>query len=278
MANINPLAYTGRVVASTKRLGDAEFNPDSFSVSENGVVSIAGELVDITLIAAPAGQDLDIKMGDAAGANKISFLDSASVEVASLDSNGVFVAPQVNSLIFDTNVAAAGVTLQGTTLAADGTDANISITLTPKGSGIVAVDNLGLDGNTISSTNANGDINLDPNGTGNVVITSGNLSATAGHVIIAGAGKQLQVEGGAVTDFIGQATLVAGTVTVLNTNIAAGDKILVSRRGINGSIALGVFDVAITAATSFSITSRKSDATTETNDTSIVDYFIVRQV
>lgn len=36
---------------------------------------------------------------------------------------------------FDTNVAAAGVTLAGTTLAADGTDANIDITVTPKGTG-----------------------------------------------------------------------------------------------------------------------------------------------
>ena len=35
----------------------------------------------------------------------------------------------------DTNVAAAGVTLSGTTLAADGTDANIDITITPKGTG-----------------------------------------------------------------------------------------------------------------------------------------------
>lgn len=36
---------------------------------------------------------------------------------------------------FDTNVAAAGVTLSGTTLAADGTDDAISITITPKGTG-----------------------------------------------------------------------------------------------------------------------------------------------
>jgi hypothetical protein len=34
-------------------------------------------------------------------------------------------------------VAAAGVTLAGTTLAADGTDTNISLTLTPKGTGVV---------------------------------------------------------------------------------------------------------------------------------------------
>lgn len=39
----------------------------------------------------------------------------------------------INATTFDTNVAAAGVTLAGTTLAADGTDVAIPITLTPKG-------------------------------------------------------------------------------------------------------------------------------------------------
>lgn len=43
---------------------------------------------------------------------------------------------------FDTNVAAAGVTLVGTTLAADGTDANINIDLTPKGTGMVQVNGI----------------------------------------------------------------------------------------------------------------------------------------
>ena len=37
------------------------------------------------------------------------------------------------------------------------------------------VDNLRLDGNTISSTDTNGDITLDPDGTGDTIIASGNL-------------------------------------------------------------------------------------------------------
>jgi hypothetical protein len=41
---------------------------------------------------------------------------------------------------FDTDVAAAAVTLSGTTLAADGTDTNISLGITPKGSGGVGVN------------------------------------------------------------------------------------------------------------------------------------------
>jgi len=43
----------------------------------------------------------------------------------------------VKALTFDTNVAAAGVTLVGTTLSADGTDTNIDISVTPKGTGAV---------------------------------------------------------------------------------------------------------------------------------------------
>ena len=37
------------------------------------------------------------------------------------------------------------------------------------------VDNIRIDGNTISSTDTNGDITLDPNGTGDTIIASGNL-------------------------------------------------------------------------------------------------------
>lgn len=39
-------------------------------------------------INAPAGNDITIKMGDAGGVNKVSYVDSASVEVFSVDSNG----------------------------------------------------------------------------------------------------------------------------------------------------------------------------------------------
>ena len=52
--------------------------------------------------------------------------------------DGDVTVPSAHSVFagtFDTNVAAAAVTLSGTTLAADGTDTNINISLTPKGTG-----------------------------------------------------------------------------------------------------------------------------------------------
>ena len=53
--------------------------------------------------------------------------------------NSVTVTTVAKAITFDTNVAAAGVTLVGTTLSADGTDTNIDINITPKGTGAVAL-------------------------------------------------------------------------------------------------------------------------------------------
>jgi len=114
-------------------------------------------------------------------------------------------------------------------------------------------------------------------GTG-ITATTGNITATSGNVVVNGAAKQYQCHGGAVTDFIGQAVLVAGTITVANTNIAATDRIFVTRSAKNASTAYGTFEVVITPATNFVITACKADTTTETNDVSTVDYIIVRQV
>lgn len=122
---------------------------------------------------------------------------------------------------------------------------------------------------TIGSTNTTSATNLTA-GSGSVnCATDFNLTSVA---------TKITMNGGAATDFIGSATLVNGTVTVANTNIAAADVILVTREGINASTALGVFNTAITASTSFTITAlNPTDGTTQTNDVSTVKYVIFRQ-
>ena len=65
----------------------------------------------------------------------------------------------VKAGIFDTNVAAAGVTLTAVTLSADGTDTNIPINITPKGSGSVVMSSVDIaageiDGTTIGANSA----------------------------------------------------------------------------------------------------------------------------
>lgn len=99
--------------------------------------------------------------------------------------------------------------------------------------------------------------------------SDGNLSVN-GSISMPGAATQLQIEGGAVTDFVGSAVLVAGTVTVANTNIAANDLILLSRSTTGGTE--GTLSYTISAATSFTINS------SSVTDTSTIAYMIVRQL
>lgn len=115
--------------------------------------------------------------------------------------------------------------------------------------------------------------------TGDVTSTAGNLVATVGNLSLPGAGAHTEIEGGAATDFIGTATLAAGTVTVAHTGITAADRIMVTRSDINGSTALGVFEVVKTPSTNFVINARNpADGTIQTNDVSVVEYVITRQL
>ena len=80
-----------------------------------------------------------------------------------------------------------------------------------------------------------------------------------------------------VTDFIGTGVLTAGTQTIANTNIAAGDVILLTRTGVGASTALGELTYTISAGASFTVTSLGvTTATILVGDVSTYAYFIVR--
>ena len=356
-------------------------------------------------IRATAGQNMSMQMGDAGGVNKISFEDSASAEVASLDSNGVLAVSGMTSTgtsnfdgttnindSFNSNTlintgtstgtvsignalagaitadTAAGISLDGATAsnftvtgAVDLTLAStlgavivssgeaaadaIQLTASDAAGGVTAAvgtGNFNVSGGDLitSRSSASGEVTVEVTNSDNTAADSdaffevavggtssgnpgvrfqisggqnysmgidnasasddllicgdndigtdallrieeaGNVTVEKGNLIINTAAKQLQIQGGAATDFIGSATLTAGTVTVANTNIAAGDKILLSRQSINGSTVLGMLTYAITASTNFIITAVQTatPAATETNDISIIDYVIVRQI
>jgi len=68
--------------------------------------------------------------------------------------------------------------LDGNTISS--TDTNGDIVLAPNGTGAVKTDNLAFDGNTVSTTDTNGNLILAPNGTGSVNIA--NINATGGSI------------------------------------------------------------------------------------------------
>lgn len=74
-----------------------------------------------------------------AGTEVLPIVQSGSTVKVSIDN--LTKGRTVNASTFDTDVAAAGVTLSGTTLAADGTNTNIDISIVPKGTGTVRAFN-----------------------------------------------------------------------------------------------------------------------------------------
>ena len=85
----------------------------------------------------------------------------------------------------------------------------------------VSVDNLKLDGNTISSTDTDGDINITPNGTGSVNVT--NLVLAAGNITA----DNIKIDGNTISseDTNGNINLTpngTGSVVVSKINVTAG--------------------------------------------------------
>jgi hypothetical protein len=110
-------------------------------------------------------------------------------------------AHSVKAGTFDTNIAAAGVTLTGTTLAADGTDNNININLTPKGTGEVNITKVDINAGTIDGATI---------ATSDVTVGSGKtLNVSAGTLTLA----NNQISGNAVEG----GTIAATTITALTT-------------------------------------------------------------
>jgi hypothetical protein len=86
------------------------------------------------------------------GANALVDITDAHWSITEAGTSTVVTS---NATTFDTNVVAAGVTLAGTTLSADGTDADISINVTPKGTGSVVISKVDVNGGTIDGSAIN---------------------------------------------------------------------------------------------------------------------------
>lgn len=150
---------------------------------------------------------------------------------------------------------------------------------------------------TFTSLTATGTVNLNATGSGVTTIGTGGTGATnignatgntsvtgsltaSGDVVLSSVATKISMNGGAATDFIGTGTLVNGTVTIANTNIAAADRILISRISTGaGSTTLGILTYTISAATNFVVESRivGTPGSVQTGDQSTFSYVIFRQ-
>jgi hypothetical protein len=253
------------VIRSNSGLGNAidilaaagGINISSFGgslVDRIDVIAVAGIRLDSSEITASAltfnSSDLAGGMDFNAGTSGITMDTTGSI---SLDGAGA-----------DCNFSVAG---PGVDLNLESSDGSVNLTAAEAVSDAVV----------ISASDAAGGITFDA-GSAGVNVTGATLDVQGGDIQISGAAQQLQVEGGTVTDFIGQATLVAGVATILNTNIAATDRIFVTRSALNASTEVGEWSSVITPGVNFTVTSLRSTLATAVLDLSTFDYFIVRQL
>jgi hypothetical protein len=99
----------------------------------------------------------------------------------------------------------------------------LSLSSTLEAPGTVAVGNLLLNTNTLSSTDVNGDINLTPNGAGDLVLDGVNWPQADGN-----AGEYLQTDGAGQTSWqpvAGSGTVNAGTANQITYYATTGDAV-----------------------------------------------------
>jgi hypothetical protein len=135
--------------------GAAEFT----TLSASGAFSLTGDTVDVAEGGTGASTltDHGILLGSGTSAVSVTAVGS---------NNQVLIGQTSADPIWTTNVDLPGtLDVTGATTLDDTLDVAGIVTITSQ----IDVDNLRLNGNTISSTNTNGDINLTPDGTGQVV-------------------------------------------------------------------------------------------------------------
>ncbi len=102
--------------AGTAGPGTITYNLDAAITLATSVTSPIYTSAAGMAISAPAANDITMKMGDAVGAQKISFTDSADAEQASLDSDGTLTVVEVDGILgANTPTAITGTTIVANT-------------------------------------------------------------------------------------------------------------------------------------------------------------------
>jgi hypothetical protein len=128
-----------------------------------------------------------------AGTEVLPIVQSGATVKVSVDN--LTAGKTVKATSFDTDVAAAGVTLSGVTLAADGTDTNIDINITPKGTGEVNLTKVDIDAGAIDGTAIGA--NSASSGAFSTLSATGNVGFDGGTFVFndSGADKDFRIEG-----------------------------------------------------------------------------------
>jgi len=151
-ASVGNLSLTGNTLSSTNTNGNIVLAPNGTgSVSATKVAITGGTITGITDLAVADGGTGASTAANARtnlGLGTMATQNSNSVSITGGAISGVTLSGSftgltlVESTTLATSAVSAGCNLSGNTLAADGTDTNIDINITPKGTGEVNIANI----------------------------------------------------------------------------------------------------------------------------------------
>ena len=283
--NITPNG-TGSVVLDGINFPQADGSANQFLKTDgSGQLSFADVSTSFTL-AADSGSNDTFNTGEtltftggsaiatAVSNNAITFnaqVDDSTIEINSdalrIKDSGVSTNKIANSAVTNAKLANSAVTV-GTTSISLGSSAT-----TISGVAQLNVDNLRLDGNTISSTNNNGNIILDPNGTGVISASSARITSVADPTQSSDAATKSYVDALKQALDIKDSVRVASTANINISNalvnnstidgvtVATGDRVLLknqtdaSENGIYAVVASGAASRTADANSNADVTS-----------------------
>lgn len=148
------VVYSGTGVATALKVGTQSVSVDNIQLDGNTIQATTGSLTLGSSIAFASASNARTALG----LGTIATQNSNSVtitggSISGVTFSGVFTGiTSIESGTFTTSNAAAGVTLTGNSLTADGTDTNINIDITPKGTGEVNITKVDIDSGSVLAT------------------------------------------------------------------------------------------------------------------------------
>lgn len=253
-ASVDNIKLDGNQISSTT--GDIDLAPAAGGVVSVDNLSLSGNTLGTTdtngnLILAP----------DGTGAVQISNVEITGGSINGVTFTGTFDGiTAITSTSFFTDTLDAGLTLAGQALTADGTDTDIDINLTPKGTGAVNIPNANIDSGSVLATTELG------------YAAGGTVTQTTSRTT----GVTLNTPSGSIT-------LVPGSIAGLNTQeftltnsfIAATDVVVVS---FKSGLTTAQYDVTVTAtaAGSCKISVHNVNNSATPTDTPVINFVVIK--